>query len=82
MSTKSLNFFDPPIIKCKVFAKLNGDHLLMANIFKLHKYQTFGLTKILFVEIVPLLVVFHLPYSKYKGRTRVARVWHSCCKLH
>ena len=28
---------------CKVFAKLNGNHLLMANIFKLHKYQVFGL---------------------------------------
>ena len=26
--------------------KLNGNHLLMANIFKLHKYQTFGLMKI------------------------------------
>ena len=71
-------------------------------------------------EIVPLLIVFHLPYSKYKGvkicfyscryqnqnfslvshscrqcstcvtlvslashscRIRVARAWHSCCKL-
>ena len=30
---------------CKVFAKLNGNHLLMANIFKLHKYNTFGLMK-------------------------------------
>ena len=30
---------------CKIFAKLNGNHLLMANIFKLHKYQTFGLLK-------------------------------------
>ena len=30
---------------CKVFAKLNGNHLLMANIFKLHEYQTFGLMK-------------------------------------
>ena len=31
--------------KCKIFAKLNGNHLLMANIFKLHKYETFGLIK-------------------------------------
>ena len=31
---------------CKIFAKLNGNHLLMANIFKLHEYQTFGLMKI------------------------------------
>ena len=30
---------------CKIFAKLNGNHLLMANIFKLHEYQTFGLMK-------------------------------------
>ena len=30
----------------KVFAKLNENHLLMANIFKLHQYQTFGLMKI------------------------------------
>ena len=30
---------------CKMFAKLNGNHLLMTNIFKLHEYQTFGLTK-------------------------------------
>ena len=30
---------------CKIFAKLNGNHFLMANIFKLHKYQTFGLLK-------------------------------------
>ena len=29
----------------KIFAKLNRNHLLMANIFKLHKYQTFGLMK-------------------------------------
>ena len=28
---------------CKVFAKFNGNHLLMANIFKLYEYQTFGL---------------------------------------
>ena len=28
------------------FAKLNGIHVLMTNIFKLHEYQTFGLMKI------------------------------------
>ena len=27
------------------FAKLNGNHLLMASIFKLHEYQTFRLMK-------------------------------------
>ena len=40
--------FGPPTTKwrpCKIFAKLNRNHLLMANIFKLHKYQTFGLMK-------------------------------------
>ena len=49
MSAKSLKFFGPPTTKwrpCKIFAKLNGNHLLMANIFKLHEYQKFGLMKI------------------------------------
>ena len=48
MSAKSLKIFDLPTTKwwpCKIFAKLNGNHLLMANIFKLHEYQTFGLMK-------------------------------------
>ena len=43
-----MKFFGPPTTKwrpCKIFAKLNGNHLLMANIFKLHEYQTFGLMK-------------------------------------
>ena len=30
---------------CKFLAKLNRNHLLMANIFKLQEYQTFGLMK-------------------------------------
>ena len=30
---------------CKIFAKLNGNHLLMTKIFKLHEYQTIGLMK-------------------------------------
>ena len=30
----------------KSFGKLNGNHLLVANIFKLQEYQTFGLMKI------------------------------------
>ena len=29
----------------KVFAKLNGNHLLMANILKFHEFQTFDLMK-------------------------------------
>ena len=28
-----------------MFAKFNGNHLLMANIFKLYEYQTLGLMK-------------------------------------
>ena len=46
MSAKSLKLFGPLATKlrpCKVFAKLNGNHLLMVNIFKLHEYETFGL---------------------------------------
>ena len=43
-----VKFFDPPTTKwqpCKIFAKLNGNHLLVANIFKLHEYQKFRLMK-------------------------------------
>ena len=43
---ESLKLFGPPTLKwwpCKIFAKLNRNHLLMANFFKLHEYQTFGL---------------------------------------
>ena len=49
MSAKSLKLFGPSTTKwraCKFFAKLNRNHLLMANIFKLQEYQTFGLMKI------------------------------------
>ena len=48
ISAKSLKFFGLPTTKwrpCKNFEKLNGNHLLMANIFKLREYQTFGLMK-------------------------------------
>ena len=46
---KSSKFFGPPTTKwrpCKFFVNLNGNHFLMAKSFKLHKYQTFGLSKI------------------------------------
>ena len=49
MSAKSLTSFGPPITKwrpCKIFAKFNGNHFLMTNIFKRHQYETFGLIKI------------------------------------
>ena len=45
---KGLKFFVPLTTKlrsCKILAKLNRNHLLMANIFKLHKYQAFGSLK-------------------------------------
>ena len=47
-SGKTFKFFDPATPKWslfKIFAKLKGCNLLMTNIFKLHKYQTFGLIK-------------------------------------
>ena len=40
--------FDLPSTKwcpCKIFVKLNGNHLLVTDILKLHKYQTFDLMK-------------------------------------
>ena len=43
-----MKFFGLPKTKwrsCKIFAKLSGNHLLVANIFKLHECQTFGLLK-------------------------------------
>ena len=43
-----LKFFGPSATKWrpyKIFAKMNGTHLLMANIFKLHECQIFGLMK-------------------------------------
>ena len=48
MSAKSLKVFGLPTTKwrpCKIFTKLTRNHLLMANIFKLHEYKTFGLMK-------------------------------------
>ena len=48
MSAKSLKTFGSPTTKwrpCKIFPKLNGNHLFMANIFKLQEYQTFALMK-------------------------------------
>ena len=45
MFGESFKFFDPPTTKWrsfKFFAKLNGNHILMANFSKLRKYQTFG----------------------------------------
>ena len=44
-----LKFFGPFTTKwlpCKIIAKLNGNHLLRANVFKLHEYQIFGSIKL------------------------------------
>ena len=46
---ESFKFFDPPTTKWrsfKFFAKLNGNHILMANFSKLRKYQTFVLIEL------------------------------------
>ena len=48
MSAKCLKVFGPSTTEwrpCKIFAKLNGNHLLMANVFKIYQYQTSGLMK-------------------------------------
>ena len=48
IAANSAIFFGPPTTKwrsCKTFTKLIRNHLLMANISKLHEYQTFGLMK-------------------------------------
>ena len=48
MSAKSLKIFgplNPKLRSCKIFAKLNVNHPLMANIFKFNEYHTFGLMK-------------------------------------
>ena len=42
MSGKSFSVHPQPF---KVFAKLNGNYLLVADIFKLHEYQKFSLWK-------------------------------------
>ena len=46
---ESFKFFDPPTTKrrtFKFFAKLNGNHILMANFSKFRKYQTFGVIEL------------------------------------
>ena len=54
MFANSLKLFGSPTTKWwpwKIFGKLNRNNLLMANIFKLHGYQTFGLMKIQMLKI-------------------------------
>ena len=71
MSAKSFKLFGPPTTKwwsCKVFAKLNGNHLLMANIFKLHEYKTFGLMKMHnMCKIWFAINIFSVHFWKWNG---------------
>ena len=47
ISAKSFKFLvHPPQNDGQSFTKLNRNHLLMANIFKLDEYQTFGLMEV------------------------------------
>ena len=64
---ESFKFFDPPTTKWrsfKFFAKLNGNHILMANFSKLRKYQTFVL-----IELHNL--------SKCQLADRIFKLWKS-----
>ena len=48
ISGKSLKIFALATTKwrpCKFFVKMNGNQHLMDNIFKLHKYQIYGVLK-------------------------------------
>ena len=48
MFSKSLKFSGSPATKQQLFkisAKFSKNHLLMANVFKRHEYQTSGLIK-------------------------------------
>ena len=70
ISAKKLELFGPPTTKwrpSKVFAKLNGHHLLMANIFKLHKYQMFGLIKMHMCAKSDLPITYSVCYDKIKS---------------
>ena len=65
---ESFKVFDPPTTKWrsfKFFAKLNGNHILMANFSKLCKYQTFG------------LIELH-NWSKDPLADRIFKLWKSC----
>ena len=65
---ESFKFFDSPTTKWrsfKFFAKLNGNHILMANFSKFRKYQTFGLIELHNV-------------SKGQLADRIFKLWKSC----
>ena len=65
---ESFMFFDPPTRKWwsfKFFAKLKGNHILMANFSKFGKYQTFVLTDL------------H-NLSKFQLADRIFKLWKGC----
>ena len=84
---KSLKFFGPSTTKlrpCKIIAKLNVNHLLMANIFKLHEYQTFGLIKMHNMSKIwfannkfDLLMwnAFFMIFSRAFSRQKLSQTW-------
>ena len=66
---ESFKFFDPPTTKWytfKLFAKLNGNHIVMANFSKFYNYQTFG------------LIVLH-NLSKGQLGDRILKLWKWLC---
>ena len=68
MFRESFKFFTPPITRrrsCKFFAKLNGNHSLIANFSRLGKYQTFG------------LIEYHNSSSGQLA-DRIFKLWKSC----
>ena len=68
MFGESFKFFDPLTTKrrsFKFFAKLNRNHILIANFSKPRKYQTFGLIKL------------H-NLSKSQSADRIFKLWKSC----
>ena len=84
MSAKSLKFFGRPTTKwrsSKTFAKLNGNHLLMANIFiileKSWKYILFHLTKLnmlLANHILYILCIFIKPNVWYSWSLKILAI--------
>ena len=68
MFGESFKFFDPPTTKRRsfsFFAKLNGNHILMANFSRFRKCQTFGLIELHNV-------------SKGQLADRIFKLWKSC----
>ena len=62
--SQNLTFFGPPTTKWKLFAKLNGNHFLMVNIFKIHEYQTIGLMK---MHNISKIWFVNIKFSLYKS---------------